>query len=41
MSAQAVTIVSGIALLILFGLVGLYVRRRHGRRPQKPPDSMG
>ena len=32
MDAQTLTIISGVVLLIVFALVGLYVRRRSARR---------
>jgi hypothetical protein len=35
MSAQAITIISGIALLVVFALVGWGVRIRSGRRSRK------
>ncbi len=39
MDAQTATIVSGVALLILFASVGVYLRRRNaGSKPKKPSN---
>jgi len=37
MDAQTLTIISGVALLIVFALVGVYMRRRNTRRKSARP----
>lgn len=39
MDAQTVTIISGIALLILFALVGVYLRRHSAGSKLKKPSN--